>query len=186
MAYLDLGPPRKEYSPRALFELFNLIEQAINYLDVNNFPHGVPGSIIQPGTLPSSAIPDNGIPLLKLAWKEIPIPLLLGIEPYYTSSTTPVNLGGYFRWDPTKFPGGDWYFEASLVSTDSAATATCVLKGSQDYSSITTTSTALTYVRSTQAVPMPSQIENLWVTLKTSDATKAVGIASARLIFVPK
>lgn len=186
MAFFDPGPPRKEYSARALFELFELVKQCLNNLDLNNFPKGIPGSIILSGTLSGTAIPDHDISLTKLRWLEWPIPLILAPTPVTTTSTTPVNLGGYFAWNPANFGGaGKWYLEASIASANTAATATCTLKGSVDYGSVTTTSTSLVRVRSA-ALTMPTQAENLWITLKTSNASYAASLAAARLIFVPE
>ena len=186
MAFFDPGPPRKEYSARVLFELFELVKQCFNNLDPNNFPKGISGSIILSDTLSSTAIPNHDMALTKLRWLEWPIDLLLLATPYSTTSTTPVNLGGYFAWNPANFGGaGKWYLEASIASANAAATATCTLTGSVDYGNVTTTSTSLTRVRSA-ALTMPAQAENLWVTLKTDNATYAASLAAARLIFVPE
>jgi len=194
MAYLDLGPPRPEYKANILFQIFNLIENALNHLDENNFPNQISGSIIANGTLstatlkdyiPTNLIQDYSLSIKKLAWREIPIPLILAATPVTTTSTTGANFGGYFSWIPSAYSGdGTWYLEASIAIGDASATATCILKGSVEYASVTTQSTSLTVVRSSE-ITMPTVNENLWIVLKTSNSSYAASLASARLIYVP-
>lgn len=116
MAYLDPGPPRKEYSARTLDAIFTLIKTAVNFLNEQNFPKGVSGTIIKAGTLSSAALKSGDTPLYKLEWREWPIPLVLLGDPINTTSTTGKNIGGYFAWNPQNFPGaGKWYLEASMA-----------------------------------------------------------------------
>jgi hypothetical protein len=184
MSYLDTGPQRKEYSARSLFEILTTIQQAVNYMDVTNFPNGVHGKIIKPSSLNANVFPDHAIPMVKLGWSEFDIPLCLPASAFTTQSITPVNLGGYFSWDFNKFTGGDWYLEATIATNDAAATVTCGLQGSLEHGTVTTTSTSLQRVRSAK-ITMPSGAENLWVTIKISDGTKMATFMGARLIFVP-
>lgn len=162
--YLDIGPPRQQVTPRWLFDVFNLIQTAVNHLDEQNFP--------------------NGVALKVLTQLEWPHPLVLPAQVFSTTSTTPVDLGGYFAWDPSKFPDVNVYLEASLAVANSAATATCELVGASVIGSVTTTSTALARVRSGR-LTMPSTAQNVWVRVYTSNASYAALLAAARLIFVP-
>lgn len=195
MGYLDTGPPRAEYKPNILYQIFQYIEVAVNHLDENNFPNGISGSIILPGTLNGNtvtqgtlypdAFPDYSVGLNKLAWREYYIPLILLARPVQTTNTEGENLGGYFQWVPSAFPGdGKWYLEASIFTADASATATCILKGSIEYGSVMTTNTSLTLVRSDE-ITMPVNNESLWIVLKTSNASYAASLVSARIIYVP-
>jgi len=185
MPYVDLGPPKKEYTPKALAAIFTLIQQGINFIDKTNFPRGISGTIINAGTLPGAALKNGDTPLYKLEWREWPIPLVLLGDPVNTTSTSGKDVGGYFAWNPLNFPGaGKWYLEASMAIADASATATCILKGSAEYGSVSTQETALIRVRSGE-IAMPASGENLWVVLKTSNASYAAALAAARLIFVP-
>lgn len=186
MGYFDPGPQRPEYTARALYEMFLRLQQAINYMDTNNFKNKISGSIITDGTLSPEATGDFFMPMRKLQWREYSIPLILLAQPFTTTSTTEVNLGGYFAWDSSKFPGGDWYLEATLSSADASATATCGIRGSQSFGTIITTNTSLTRVRSDFPLSLPQAAENLWITLKTNNASYTASLVSARLIFVPK
>lgn len=183
--HLDLGPPRSDYKANILFQLFTMIEKAVNYLDENNFPNQVSGDIIKNGTLPGSALEDYSVSMKKLGWREIPIPLVLPATPATTTSTTGANFGGYFAWIPSAYPGdGKWYLEASMAISNASGTATCTLKGSSDFASVATQSTSLALVRSTE-IKMPTSNENLWIVLKTDNSNYIASLAGARLIYVP-
>lgn len=185
MPHIDLGPPKKEYTPKTLASIFTLIQTGVNFLNETNFPYGIVGTIIKAGTLRGVALKSGDVPLYKLEWREWPIPLVLLGETVTTNSLTGKDLGGYFAWNPLNFPGvGKWYLEASMAIADVSATATCTLKGSAEYASVTTQETALTRVRSAQ-ITMPAIGENLWVALKTDNASHLAALISARLIFVP-
>ncbi|KJS23150.1 MAG: hypothetical protein VR72_03005 [Clostridiaceae bacterium BRH_c20a] len=133
----------------------------------------------------SNEMLSGGIAISKLAWKEWSIPLVLPAS-LYSSVTTAGdgdNLGGYFQWDPSKYPGGTWYLEAS-IAVQSGGTATCTLKGASVIVTVTTTDAQLSLKRS-EALTMPSTAQTVWVTLKTSSGSYAATLGNARLIFVP-
>lgn len=186
MAYVDVGPPNKEYSARLLFQIFQILQNGINYMDENNFPNGISGSILKAASVPGAALIDYSVSLKKLIWGEYHVPLILAASEVSTTSTTGTNYGGYFVWNPNAFPTKKWYLEASIASADSSATATCILKGSMEYASVSTTSTSLTLVRSPDPITMPPAAENLWIVLKTSNSSYAAKLMSARLIFIPE
>ncbi len=184
MPHIDLGPPRKDYTGRVLSSIFTLIQTGVNFLDHTNFPNGIFGTIIKAGTLRGSALANADVPLLKLQWREWPIPLVMLGTPVTTTSTTGTDLGGYFAWNPLNFPGaGKWYLEATMAISNGAGTATCILKGAADYGEATTINTSLERVR--QEITMPSIGENLWVALKTDNASYTASLAAARLVYVP-
>lgn len=196
MGWLDTGPPLKEYPARILFQIFKRIEEAINFLDENNFKNGISGSIIKAGTLHGNALQDNSVdgslklgdlstPLKKLKWAEFEIFPVCAIPIFSTTSTTDVNVGPYFAWDPNKFPGGSWYLEASIATADAAAKAIVTLKSSTDIGSVETSSTALTRVRSTAPLAMPATAQNIWFAIRTNNDSYAASFAGARLIYVP-
>lgn len=185
MGWLDTGPALKEYPARILFQIFKRIEDALNFLDENNFKNGISGSVIKVGTLHGNALGDLSTPLKKLKWAEFEFFPVSAIPVFTTTSTTDVNIGPYFAWDPNKFPGGSWYLEASIAIANAAAAAIVTLKGSADIGSVQTSSTALTRVRSTAALTMPSTAQNIWFAIRTNNASYAASFTGARLVYVP-
>ncbi len=196
MGWLDTGPALKEYSARVIFQLLKRIEDAVNFLDENNFKNQVSGSIIKVGTLHGNALQDNSVdgslklgdlstPLKKLKWAEFEVFPISAIPVATTTSTTDINVGPYFAWDPNKFPGGSWYLEASIATANAAAKAIVTLKSSTDIGSVETSATALTRVRSTAPLAMPATAQNIWFAIRTNNASYAASFAGARLIYVP-
>lgn len=174
MSYLDI-PPLRKYTERALSEIFNMIQQAVNNINVQNFRNKVPGDRI---------LTDASTAIKKLAWTEWQIPLLLPASAFSTASTTGDNVGGLFAWDPAKMPGGTWYLEATIASGNAAATATLSLMGgANEIGLVSTTGTTQTRLRSNSLV-MPGA-GDLNLKLKTNNATYPAWVSSARLIFVP-
>lgn len=176
MSYLQLGnisAVLTKIKAPALLDPFLRIQNAVNHLDDKNFPNGLDGSVIAVRTLPPSA----------LTVREWPIVIASSMTPYSTTSTTDVDIGGYFAWDPGKFPNGSWYLEAAIAAT-SGGICTVVLKGAAVVGSVQTSSTALTRVRS-EALTMPSTAQNLWAAVKTNNTSYAAKVASVSLIFVP-
>jgi hypothetical protein len=139
------------------------------------------------GNINGSDIYKATVPPDKLTWREVPIPLVLPASPYETVNTTGVNVGAYFRWNPTNFPtntGGLWYLEATIYSENAAATATCTITGSADFGTAATAEITPQRIRSS-ALTMPTAAQNIWVKLKTSDGTYKAYLSGARLIYVP-
>ena len=184
--FLKLLPPPPQYLRQFFQLMFVTVETAVNYLTEQNFPNPLDGdTLIKTGTLSGSALKNDSVAVGKLAWQEwVAHTFVALMMPFSTTDTAGVNGGDYFGWDPTKFPGGKWYLEASMAVANSAATATLTLVGAADIGSITTTNTTLTRVRS-GALTMPTTAQNLWVKLKTSNASYAAMLAGAKLIFVP-
>lgn len=176
MAHLDVGPPKKEYSPKALHLVHQLIMTAVNNLDKTNFRKRVKGNdIIDPYSLSIN----------RLAWREFIFPLVMAAPFYQTASTTPQNIGGYFPWDPARFPGpGTWYFEADIAISNTASITTCQLRGTDVLRAVTTQQTGLVRVRSS-AVSMPATTQNLWVQAFSNNASHTATVAGAKLIFEP-
>jgi hypothetical protein len=196
MAWLDTGPALKEYSARMLFQIFKRIEDAINFLDENNFKNKVNGSIIAAGTLHGSALQDRTLdggakladlstPLKKLQWAEFEFFPVAAVPVATTTSTTDVNVGPYFAWDPNKFPGGSWYLEASIAVSDGAGKAIVTLKSEAVIGSVETSQTALTRVRSTAPLAMPATAQNIWFAVRTDNSAYMASFAGAKLIYVP-
>lgn len=165
-------------------------------MDENNFKNGISGSIIKQGTLHGSTLTDGSvdgaakladtsIPLKKLKWAEFEVFPVCAVPVFSTTSTTDVNVGPYFAWDPNKFPGGSWYLEASIAVANTAAAAVVTLKGAADIGSVQTNQTALTRVRSAAALTMPSTAQNIWYAVRTNNASYAANFAGARLIYIP-
>lgn len=190
MAYLELNLMNVK-SPD-IAQILSEIQWAINVMTKDNFPNGLKGDdIILPSSLsgtalkanslPSSVIPDYSISLKKLNWQEYPIALVIPYQP--ASTTSSLDCGGFFLYDPVKFPGGSWYLEATMKAT--AGTATAQLKNKTTViGSVSTTGTDWTLSRSS-ALTMPSSQAALTVTLTSSSTSSTAYLWSARLIYVP-
>lgn len=127
-------------------------------------------------------------PLSRLNWPEYYIDLALPATDATTTSTSYIRCSGVFGWDPSAYPDGKWYFEASLAIADAAQSVTARLMDATASAEVVnvshTGSTTLTRKRSSE-VTMPSSAANLYVEFKTSDATVQANFAGARLVFVP-
>lgn len=200
MAYLDLNLMNVKSAEIA--ELLSQIQWAINVMTKDNFPNGLKGddvilpsslsgTAIKSGTLsgsalrdnsfPATAIPDYSLPLKKLNWQEYPIALVIPYQP--ASTTSSLDCGGFFLYDPVKFPDGSWYLEATMKAT--AGTATAQLKNKTTViGSVSTTGTDWTLSRSS-ALTMPSSQAALTVTLTSNSTSNTAYLWAARLIYVP-
>lgn len=176
MGHLDVGPPRKEYTAPTLFKLFQLIMTAVNNINKTNFPKKINGDDI---------LNANSLSMNKLAWREFVIPLVMAAPYYQTANTTAVNVGGYFPWDPARFPGpGAWYFEADIAISNAAGIATAQIRGTELIMAVTTQQVGLDRVRSA-ALTMPTTAQNLWVQVFSNSGSYTATLAGAKLIFVP-
>lgn len=175
MAHLDVGPPLKEYTAKSLFNIHQLIMSAVNHIDRTNFKKPVTGDDI---------INNESISMRKLRWREHVIPLVMAAPIYQTTLTTFQNIGGYFPWDPVKFPGGIWHLEADMAIANAAARAEVQITTGTVIMTLTTAATGITRVRSA-ALAMPASAANLWIQARTNNASHAASVAGAKLIFVP-
>ena len=176
MGHFDPGPPKKEYTPPALFKLFQLAMTAINNIDKTNFRRKIAGSDI---------IAKHSLSMNTLAWREFVMPLVMAAPYFQTNNTEPQNVGGYFPWIPSSYPGpGSWYFEADIAITNEAGTASARLRGIDAIKTVTTQQTGLDRVRS-DPITMPSTAQNIWVQVFSSSGSYHATIAGAKLIFVP-
>lgn len=176
MGHFDAGPPRKEYTPPILFKLFQLVMTAVNNIDKTNFRRKIIGNDI---------IAKHSLSMNTLAWREFVIPLVMAAPYFQTNNTEPQNVGGYFPWVPSGYPGpGTWYFEADIAISDAAGTATARLQGDATIKTVTTQQTGLTRVRS-EATTMPAAAQNIWVQVLSSSGSYYATIAGAKLIFIP-
>lgn len=183
MAYLDL--PLFQVKSPEMVQILQMIQWALNVLDENNFPNKVSGdAIIAPGSLTGNSLADLSVALKKLKFQEWPFTLTTPEQP--ATTTTSLDCGGFFVYDPAKFPGGSWYFEAALKISDGSYSATAQLKhGSTVLGSVSTSATSWTVVRTTSPVTMPSSAAALTVTLVSPVTTVTAYLWAARLIYVP-
>lgn len=172
MGYVEL-PLIWVKSPE-LQQILLLLQDGLNKLDEHNFPNGVSGSVLK----------DASTPVKKLSWLEWPIPLVLA--PQSASTTGTLDCGGFWVYDPAKYPGGSWYFECALRSSAAGSSVSAQLKnGATVLSTVSTTNANYTVVRSAGAVPMPSSQAVLTVTLVSSSSSVTAYLWTARMIFVP-
>ena len=196
MSRLNLGGWLQSWvrSPE-LHQIFLKVQGAVNGLDASNFPVPVAGddilapaslngdSLLTPSSLTgSSLLIDASVNLKKLAWLEWPICLVL--PAVAATTTTTLGCNGWWAWNPTKFPGGTWYFEAAIAISNATYIARAsLMDGAVVVKSVTTQSTSLVLVRST-VVTMPAAA-TLKVTLASSNAAATASLAAARAIYVP-
>lgn len=182
MAYLDL--PLFLVRSGEMAQIFQEIQLAVNKLNKDNFPNKVGADDILKGDSATgrTLLKDHSTSLRKLEWLEWPIPLVVPVQPATTTGS--LDCGGFFLWDPIKFPGGSWYLEAAMQVT-SGGTATAQLKnGATVVGSVSTTNTTWTVVRSA-ALTMPTSQVALTVTLTSSSTSYTAYLWAARLIHVP-
>lgn len=176
MGFFDSGPPLKDYTAKKMFEILARLAEAINNINEGNFRTKLGGVVL--------AI--RSVPMNTLEWREHVIPLVMAAPNFQTTSTTAVNIGGYFPWDPAKYPsdGGTWHLEADIAIQNVAATAICELNAGAVLKAVTTISTSLTRERS-DAIEMPSNATNLWVSFRSSSGSYTATLGGAKLIFIP-
>lgn len=161
------------------------VVSAYNNLDETNIATPMTGdNVLAAASLTgSSLLKDYSTALKKLAFREWPLVTLVApAQPI--STTSAVDCGGFFVWDPNKFPGGTWYLEAAMQVT-AGGTATAQLKnGAQVVGSVSTSGTNWTVARSS-ALAMPQSQAALTVTLVSSGSSYTASLWAARLIYVP-
>lgn len=173
MAKLDYGRWWLNIKSPDLRQCLLKIQQATNYVDDGN---------VRPGSLTGASIQDASIPLKKLNWLEWPITLFKAMP---AASTTSSVDGGYFLYDPNKFPDGKWYLEAVMQVT-SGGTASMNLKiGSTVIATVNVTATSWTLSRSSAIANMPTSQTVLTCTLTSSGTSYTASALGASLIYVP-
>lgn len=186
MSYSDLAEIRLLKSP-VVQRLLLSLQQSLNQLNEDNFPNPVSADTIlaAASATGSTILKDASTPLKKLNFLEWTVPLVLPSQPFTTTSTTGADCGGFFVFDPVKFPGGTWYLEAALQTSVASSNATLQLKnGSTVIGSVSSGNTAWTVTRSA-ALTMPTSQAALTVTLVSAASTTTAGMWAARLIYVP-
>lgn len=120
-----------------------------------------------------------------ISWPEWCIPLALPADDFISFDTAYSRCSGIFLWDPTKYPAGTWYFEASMSIANAAQTVSVRLMGESQICELTRTgSTEMQIIRSS-ALTMPSKVTNLYVEMKSSSTSVQASFGNARLVFVP-
>lgn len=173
--YLQGARSPKEIASATQTALQQVI-QAINYIDEVNIPTPLDGATI---------LKNYSVNLKKLTFSEWAFPLFKMMPAASTTSTSGLD-GGYFYFDPAKFPanGGKWYLEAVLQVT-SGGTATLYLRnGANNVGSVTSTATSWSLVRSS-ALTMPTSGAVLTCRLQTSSTSYTAYCIGASLIYVP-
>lgn len=173
--YLQNAKTPNQIATATQTALENII-QSINYLDETNFPNTVNGNNI---------LATQTTDLDKLTFREWPFPLFKSMPTVSASGTTGVT-GGYFFWDPVRFPGGSWYLEAVLL-TDSGGVATLsLMSGTTTVASVNTSkSDAYQLVRSSAAITMPTSSSVLTCKLTNSSSSYYAYCLGASMIYVP-
>lgn len=172
---LDFGPLLLGLKNSELIQILQIIEHWSrgNIDDRNIKAAGLTGSAV---------LKNKSVPMVKLAWHEIPIPLFKVLP---AASATNAVDGGYFYYDPNRFPGGSWYLEALLKATSPATATVKLMSGTLELGSVSTTNTDWALVRGTSPISMPLSAGALTCKLLSSDAAITVYSLGASLVFVP-
>ncbi len=181
MAYLEI--PLFTIKSSEMAQILQQIQWALNTLTKDNFPNKLNATdILTQGSVTDSLIHDHSVTLKKLNWLEWPIPLVIPAQP--VSTTDSLDCGGFFLYDPAKFPGGNWYLEATMKIDPAGGTATAQLKNDTVViGSVSIDDNVWTIARSDALVLPPTQA-SLTVTLTSSNASYTAYLWSARLIYV--
>ncbi len=155
-------------------ELLN-IQHAVNNISAQNFPNRVNGDDI---------LNTDSLSMGRLKQNRFDIPLLLPASAFSTTSTTGINVGGLWRFNPTDYYGGTWYLAGTIATANVAATATLELWGASALGSISTVSTSGVWVKSS-VLTMPVTETDLLLKLKTSNASYSAYVYNAYLLYVP-
>jgi hypothetical protein len=170
--FLDYGIFANNIRSQDVYQCFILAQNAVNDLDNTNIPSG---------SLTGDALQDYSVSLSKLLWEEWPIPLFK-VMPAATTTTT--LSGGYFYFDPAKFPDGTWYLEAILQITSGGTASLDLMNGANIVISVSTPNTTFALVRSSPiALPMTPTV--LTCNLVSSGTSYTAAALGASLIYVP-
>jgi hypothetical protein len=134
-----------------------------------------------------SNLVNDEIPIGKTNLGEVHYTLIALVDAYNSASTTGDEIGGIFYFDPSAFPSGNWYLEATIAIANAASKTTLTLLppgGGTEVGHIETQATALTRVRST-ALTMPLAATQLLLSIKTSNASHDAYVVSAKLVYIP-
>lgn len=182
MAYLEL-PIFMVKSPE-MRQILQQIQLAVNVMDEHNFPHKLYAEDIlaEESAVGTNLLVDYSTPLKKLRWREWPIPLVVPIQPATTTSS--LDCGGFFLYDPNKFLDGSWCLEVAIKTT-AGGTAIAELKdaGVTVIGTVSTSNTDWTVVRG-DPLDMPTIQTPLTVTLRSSSSSYTASLWAARLIYV--
>lgn len=186
MGYLNTEKPPEKWSS-AWFRMFvERLKLAVNDIDLNNFPTGINGSLINKSTLAFDSIGDSYFleKLRRLNGIEIQHVFFAVAEPYTINTITLSNVGGYVYLDDILLDSEHikLYFEVTAASSDNTSTATIELHGVDGkLAEVSTNKGQIEWLRSETFIT-PTVSQTLLVKAKTSNASKPAGLLSAKLI----
>ena len=168
-------PPEKapDKWSASYFKMFvERLRTAINYMDSNNFPDGIDGSLIKSKTLGLS----------KMWGFEFQQTIIALATIHSVTSTTLTNVGGYLAWNPLWGSSVALLFEIVGGVSNSLGTATFELHGMDGkLAEVTSDAGNIEWLRSAEFEP-PTVGQTLLVKVKTSNASYPAQLLSARLI----
>ena len=172
MGWLNSEKPPEKWSA-SFFKLFvEKLRTAVNFLDENNFPNGIYGSVIN----------DKSIPLSKLSGMEFHETVVAVAEPHPVTSTSLVNVGGFLVWDTVWGQNVRLCLEVIGGSSSANRVATFELHGVDGVlTSVSDSSGEIKWLRSQDFDP-PTAGQTLLVKVKTSNSSYPAMLLSARLI----
>lgn len=185
MGYLPSEKPPAKWSA-AYFKMFvEKLRVAVNDLDINNFPTGINGYLINDRTVAWSKLIGMGFlnTLKELEGIELQQTIIALAYPYAITTITADSVGGYVMYSSVfNKPNVKLIFEVVGGSKDATSTATFELHGiNGKLAEVTTNAGTIEFLRSAEFNP-PEEGQTLLVKAKTSDTTKAANLLSARLI----
>lgn len=176
MGWLNSEKPPNKWSA-AYFKMFvEKLRTAINYIDTNNFPNGLHGTVIN----------DKSVGLNKLNGLEFNHTLVALAEPYSTTSTSPTNVGGYYSFDTVWRDKVEFKLEITGSISSASGEATFELHGVDGVlATVVTTDGGMEVLRS-EAFDPPSESQTFVLKMKTSNASYTAYLLSAKLIILLK
>lgn len=181
MGHLKEFKVPEKYSTKWLWDLIQQIRSAVNTMHDSNFP--------EEGLTGSKIVRDHTLPVKKLSGGEFHLPFVALGEAITTTDTNWRNVGGIVVYDPNLWGEvSALVFDVTGGPAGSGASASFRIVDSGQGELVAVTANLSGYSRYTATVPankVPKTAQALLVQYKTSNASVAAGLVSARLIVRP-
>lgn len=158
--------------------LVERLRTAVNFLDRNNFPNGVEGSIIKSRTLSLSALGQGEFHLLLVALAQA----------FTTTSDVLQNCSPFIYFDPALWGDGvSLYLEVTGGGVaESTGNAVFELHGANGLlTSLTTDGQGYLWYRTQNPFTPPSVAQTMILKMRSTVSGQGVGLMGAKVIIIP-